>query len=108
MVGRPSMTRRLIPFAAALALIAIPAIGVSIGGTAGAAGGGRLLPVGGRTVMPAGNAGADSGVLQFPEFAGESEEDDATPGIGPDVDRSDSGGPGQGASVTSGKKAKSN
>jgi hypothetical protein len=81
---------------------------VGIGSSlAGASGGTRLISASGTGHLQGGSPGAD-GPLQFPEFAAQESEDQPEPGVGPDVNRSSSGGPGQGASTTSGKKAKSN
>jgi hypothetical protein len=92
-----------------LAVAGLPAIGVGIGASlAGAAGGTRLISASGTGRLQGGTPGADSGPLQFPEFAAQESEDQPEPGVGPDVNRSSSGGPGQGASTNSGKKAKSN
>jgi hypothetical protein len=103
------MRRPVALLAVALAVAGLPAIGVGIGSSlAGAAGGTRSISASGTGQLQGGPAGSDSGPLQFPEFAAQESEDQPAPGVGPDVNRSQSGGPGQGASTTSGKKAKSN
>jgi len=103
------MSKPLTPLAVALTLAVLPAIAVGlVSSDAGAAGGTRLISAGGTGVLRAGPVGSDSDVLQFPEFSVGESEDQAAAGVGPDVDRSDSGGAGHGASVNSGQKAKSN
>ena len=101
------MRRRAALVALALCVAGLPAIGVGLGAQpAGAAGGTRQISAGGtgRLVSPA----FGSGAVQFPEFSAQESEEEPTPGVGPDVDRANSGGNGTGGSATSAKKAKSN
>jgi len=101
------MRRRAALVALALCVAGLPAIGVGLGAQpAGAAGGTRQISAGGtgRLVSPA----FGSGAVQFPEFSAQESEEEPTPGVGPDVDRANSGGNGTGGSANSARKAKSN
>ena len=101
------MRRRVALAALALGVAGLPAIGVGLGAQlAGAAGGTRLISASGTGQLVSPPFG--SGAVEFPEFAGQESEDEPTPGVGPDVDRANSGGTGHGGSANSAKKAKSN
>jgi hypothetical protein len=68
----------------------------------------RQIPSGGTTSFSTIAPGVD-GAIQDPEFAGEEDGEEGPEAYdGTIVDRSHSGGTGHGASITSGKKAKSN
>ena len=101
------MRRRVALAALALGVAGLPAIGVGLGAQlAGAAGGTRLISASGSGQLVSPPFG--SGAVEFPEFAGQESEGEPTPGVGPDVDRANSGGTGNGGSANSAKKAKSN
>ena len=101
------MRRRFALAALALCVAGLPAIGVGLGAQlAVAAGGTRQISASGTGQLVAPSFG--SGAVEFPEFAEQESEEEPTPGVGPDVDRANSGGTGNGGSVISAKKAKSN